>query len=111
MKNNKYYYIILNSLSGCIIIFLDKSWIATTVTDVMKQYHLPEDDYIEVMTLALKQLDLYDQMRFLCKPTKPGFKMTKLIMWQAISKFWNDYSVESTNTKQIAKLKVTDKLY
>lgn len=76
---------------------------------MIKQYHLPEDDYVEVMTLALKQLGLYDQVRFLRKPTKSGCKLTNLIIWQAIWKFWHNNSVESINTKQIVKLTVTDK--
>ena len=61
------------------------------------------------MTLALKQLGLYDQVRFLHKPSKAGRKLTDLITRQAIWKFWHDNSIESTNTKQIAKLRVTEK--
>ena len=75
----------------------------------MKQYHLPEDDHVEVMTLALKQLGLYDQVRFLQKPMKAARKLTDLITRQVIWKFWNDNSVESTNTTQKTKLRVTDK--
>ena len=76
---------------------------------MIKQYHLPEDDQVEVMTLALKQLGLYDQVRFLRKATKSGCKLTNLIIRQAIWKFWHNNSVESINTKQIVKLTVTDK--
>ena len=75
----------------------------------MIKYHLPEDDQVAVMALALTQLGLYDQVRFLHKLTKAGCKLTNLLMQQAIWKFWHYNSVESTNTKQIAKLRVTDK--
>ena len=75
---------------------------------MIKEHHLPEEDQVEVMTLALKQLGLYDQVRFLRKPSKAGRKLTDLITRQAIWKFWHDNSIESTNTKQIAKLRVTE---
>ena len=47
-------------------------------------------DQIDVITLALKHL--------LRKPTKKG-----------CSEFWHQHSIESTNTNQMAKLRVTDK--
>ena len=55
---------------------------------MIKEHHLPEEDQVEVMTLALKQLGLYDQVRFLHKPSKAGRQLTDLITRQAIWKFW-----------------------
>ena len=79
------------------------------ITSNIKEYHLTQEDQVEVLALAMKNLGALDKSIFLRKPTKSGSKLTDLMTQQEVWKFWHDHSIPSTNTQQIAKLRVTDK--
>ena len=80
------------------------------ITSNIKEYHLTQEDQAEVLDLAMKNLGIFDKSIFLGKPTKSGRKLTDLMTQQEVWKFWHDQSILSTNTQQIAKLRVIDKL-
>ena len=84
--------------------------IANMITSNIKEYHLTQEDQVEVLALAMKNLGILDKSIFLRKPTKSGHKLTYLMTRQEVWKFWHDQSILSTNTQQIAKLRVIDKL-
>ena len=75
----------------------------------IKEYHLTQEDEVEVLALAKKNLGILEKSIFLGKPTKSGRKLTDLMTQQEVWKFWHDQSILSTNTQQIAKLRVIDK--
>ena len=87
-----------------------KSRIGSMVTANIKEYHLSKEDKFEVLSLAMKKLGVHDQASFLRKATKAGRKMTDLATLQKVWKFWHDQAIPSTNTNQIFKLRVAEKL-
>ena len=86
-----------------------KSGIANVITANIKEYHLTQEDEVEVLSLAMKNLGILDKSIFLRKPTKSGCKLTDLMTWQEVWKFWHDQSIPSANTQQIVKLRVIEK--
>ena len=70
---------------------------------------MTQEDQVEVLTLAMKNSGILDKSIFLRKLTKSGCKLTDLMTWQEVWKFWHNQSILSTNTQQIAKLRVIGK--
>ena len=64
---------------------------------------------MEVLTLSLKQLAIYDQIKFTRKPPKAGRLLTLMEIRQNVWNYWHSNSQESTNTTNLARLHVTDK--
>jgi len=85
-----------------------KGYMAKQTTSKISSFNLTKDEEMEVMTLSLKQLNLYDQFQFKRKPTKAGRKLIPLSTRQVVWDFWHENSMESTNTNQVAKQKLTD---
>ena len=79
------------------------------ITSNIREYHLTQEDQVEVLALAMKNLGILDKSIFLRKPTKSGHKLTYLMTQQEVWKFWHDQPILSTNTQQIAKLRVINK--
>ena len=86
-----------------------KSRIANIITSNIKEYCLTQEDQVEVLALAVKNSGILDNSIFLRKLTKSGRKLTDLMTRQEVWKFWHNQSILSTNTQQIAKLRVIGK--
>ena len=86
-----------------------KSLIANKVTKQIQALGLSKIDQVDVLTLSLKQLGIYDQIKFTRKPTKAGRLLTSLETRQTVWDYWHSNSQESTNTTNLAKLRLTDK--
>ena len=86
-----------------------KSLIASKVTKQIQEYGLSKVDQVEVLTPSLKQLGIYDQIRFVRKPSKAGRSLTPFETRQAVWDYWHLNSQESTNTTNLAKLRHSDK--
>ena len=86
-----------------------KSRIAYEVFDFIKAYQLNDNDNIEVMTLALKKLNLLDRLDFSKKPSKAGRKELSLEIRECVWKYWHSNSTASTLTSKPAKLRVSEK--
>ena len=63
-----------------------KSRIANKICDFINSYQLMDDDNVEVLSLALKKLNLLDRLIFIKKPTKAGRKM---IAHEISRKLWH----------------------
>lgn len=50
--------------------------IARKITDTVTEQGLNVEDQVEVLTLTMKQLGIYDQFQFQRKPTKAGRRLT-----------------------------------
>ena len=85
-----------------------KSRLASAVTKVIKEFEISKDDQVDVITLALKQLGILDRIQFF-KKSRKGRSVTPFHVREAIWIFWHENSKESTNTNQIAKLRVNNK--
>ena len=57
------------------------------ITANIKEYHLTQEDEVEVLSLAMKIWGILDKSIFLRKPTKSGCKLTDLMTWQEVWKF------------------------
>ena len=79
------------------------------ITSNIKEYHFIQEDHVKVLVLAMKNLGILDKSIFLRKPAKSGRKLAYLMTRQEVWKFWHDQFIPSTNTQQIAKLRVIDK--
>ena len=67
------------------------------------------DDQVDVLTLTLKQLSIFDRSKFSRKPTRKGHSLLPRATCVAVWEFWHEHCFESTNTTQLAKLRVTDR--
>lgn len=72
---------------------------------------LNQSDETDVISLSLKQLNLYDALKFQRKPSKAGRKLTLVTTRTAVWDFWHSNSIYSTLTVRSVKLKVTEKSY
>ena len=86
-----------------------RSRIAQEITDKITEFDLPEDELIEVLVLALKKLNVLDKLSFTQKPCKSGRKLTPFIVRKTVWDFWHDNSHETTNTHQVAKIRINQK--
>lgn len=86
-----------------------KSLISRRITDTVTEQGLSMEDQVEVLTLTMKQLGIYDQFNFQRKPTKAGRRLTPFDTRKCVWDFWHENSVPSTNTTSLAKLRHTDK--
>ena len=68
---------------------------------------LNQSDEIDVISLSLKQLNLYDALRFQRKPSKAGCKLTPVTTRAAVWNIWHSKSIYSALKSWPAKLKVT----
>ena len=84
-----------------------KSRIANMITSNIKKCHLTQENHVEVLCL-IENLRIFDKSTFWRKPTRSGRKLTDLMTWQEVCKFWHDQSIPSTNTQKIPKLRVID---
>ena len=58
------------------------------ITSNIKEYHLiHQEDQVEVLALAMKNLGILVKSIFLRKPTKSGCKLTDLMTRQEVWKF------------------------
>lgn len=88
-----------------------KSFIASKVTKHIQEFGLSKVDQVEVLTLSLKQLGNYNQIKFTRKPTKAGRLLTSMKTRQTVWNYWHSNSQESTNTTDVAKLRFSDKTH
>lgn len=86
-----------------------KSRIAEDFVKLIFEFELPQDDLVDVLTLSLKKLNVLDQVSFTHKPTKSGRKLTPFSFRKKMWDFWHENSQESTNTRDISKMRVTEK--
>ena len=86
-----------------------KSYLAKNISDTILSMNLSEDDQVDVVSLALKQLNILDKIRFIRKPTAKGRKLLPAETRESVWKFWHDNTFESTNSNQHSKLRVTEK--
>ena len=68
-----------------------------------------DDDNVEVLSLALKKLDLIDRVTFIKKSAKAGRKMIPHEIRRKIWHFWHTSSMASTLTSKPAKLRVSNR--
>ena len=96
------------------LIFLDpntrqrKHKFTQKITETVNFLNLSVDDQVDVLTLTLKQLNILDRFKFLRKPTRKGCSLLPRATRVAVWEFWHEHCFESTNTTQLAKLRVTD---
>ena len=83
-----------------------KSWMADEIVAMIKDFEISKNDEVDVVTLAIKKLVLYDQIKFTSKPIRAGRKLTSLFTRQAAWKFWHEVSMASTITSRPAKMYV-----
>ena len=83
--------------------------LAKEITEVVDAFGISKSDQVDVLTLSLKQLNIFEQIKFASKPTEKGRKLLKLPYRESVWNLWHMNSFESTNSNQIAKLRVTDK--
>lgn len=86
-----------------------KSTLSRKITKSIQEYGLSIPEQVEVMTLSLKQLGIYEKIKFERKPTKKGRNITPFETRKKVWEFWHENSTESTNTTSLAKLRQTDK--
>ena len=67
------------------------------------------DDDDDVLSLALKTLNLLDRLTFINKPTKAGRKMISHEIRSKICQFLHKNSMASTLTSKPVKLKVSNR--
>ena len=80
------------------------------IADKVNSMNLSGPDQVDVIMLALKQLNVIDQIRFLQKANKKkGCTYLTNKQQQTVWESLHQHSIVSTNTNQIAKLRVTDK--
>ena len=83
-----------------------KSRMADEIVAMIKDFEISKNDEMDVVTLAIKKLRLYDQIKFTSKPSVAGRKLTSLFTRQAVWKFWHEVSKASTITSRAAKIYV-----
>ena len=83
-----------------------KSWMADEIVAMIKDFEISKNDEVDVVTLAIKKLGLYDQIKFTSKPITAGRKLTSLFTRKAAWKFWHEVSMASTITSRPAKMYV-----
>ena len=86
-----------------------RSRIALDITKKITEFDLPEDELIEVLALSLKKLNVLDKFSFTRKPSKSGRKLTPFIARKTVWDFWHENSQETTNTHQVAKMRINQK--
>lgn len=86
-----------------------KHRLAKSITETVKEWSISTSEQLDVIDLALKQLNLKDHFQFIRKPTKSGRKLTPLHVRQVVWNFWHNESSASTITSRPAKIKVNDK--
>ena len=77
---------------------------AKNITETVNSFNL--SDQVDVLTLTLKQLSILDRFEFLRKPTRKGLHSFCSF---AVREFWHEHCFESTNTTQLAKLRVSNR--
>ena len=77
---------------------------AKNITETVNSFNL--SDQVDVLTLTLKQLSVLDRFEFLRKPTRIGLHSFCSF---AVREFWHEHCFESTNTTQLAKLRVSNR--
>ena len=80
-----------------------KSRLAQQITDDLRDLQLTPTEQVQVLTLSLKQLGIYDLFQFTRKHTKAERKLTPIETYKAVWNFWQ----ESTLTSRPAKLRLT----
>ena len=73
--------------------------------------NLSGPDQVDVITLALKQFNVIDQKNFLPKPSKKRLHTSDQKIATNCLGVLHQHSIESTNTNQIAKLRVKSKKF
>ena len=68
-----------------------------------------DDDNVEILSLALKKLNLLDRLTFIKKPTKAERKVIPHETQRKIWHFWHTNSMASTLTSKPAKLRVSNR--
>ena len=58
------------------------------ITSNIREYHLTQEDQVEVLALAMKNLGILDKSIFLRNRTKSRRKLTDLITQQEVFKFY-----------------------
>ena len=87
----------------------EKHRLAKSLSEMVKEWSISTNDQMDVIDLALKQLNLRDHFELIRKPTKSGRKLTSLDVRKTVWDFWHNESSASTITSKPAKLKVNDK--
>ena len=82
---------------------------AKKIRETVKSFNLSVDDQVDVLTLTLKQLSILDRFKFLRKPTRKGRSLLPRATRVAVWEFWHEHCFETTNTTQLAKLRVTNR--
>ena len=76
---------------------------------MVKAMNISKGDEIDVLTLTLQQLNVLEQIKFVSKPNSKVRNLLPYTSRKAVWDFWHQNSFESTNTSQIAKLRVDNK--
>ena len=82
---------------------------ANEVSSYLKDLDLNDDDLVEILQLSIKQLGIYDKLKFDRKPTKTGRKSIVFDTQLAVWNYWHENATTSTLTSRPAKLKVDDR--
>ena len=86
-----------------------KQKFAKKITETVNSFNLSVDDQVDVLTLTLKQFSVLDRSKFLRKRTRKGHSLLPRATCVAVWEFWHEHCFESTNTTQLAKLRVTNR--
>ena len=86
-----------------------KSRLAEDISDLICD--LTTEEQMDVLTLATKQLGIYESYKFQRKPTKAGRKQLPIETRKTVWDFWhcNEFIIESTLTSRQAKLRVSNR--
>ena len=84
-----------------------KSRLAEEITNMLGSDKLSPSDQVDVLTLSLKQLGIYDLFKFMWKPTKCGQKLTPNETRLAVWNFWHsaEFLQESTLSSRPPKIR------
>ena len=64
-----------------------KSRMVDETVAMIKDFEISKNDEMDVVTLAIKNLGLYDQTKLTSKPSRAGEKLASLFIRQAVRKF------------------------
>jgi hypothetical protein len=88
-----------------------KSRISKDLSSFIEEMGLSQEDSVDAITLALKNLGLLEAFKYMRKPSKAGRKLTPIETRKAVWNFWHSKAICSTLTSRPAKLKVDQKTH
>ena len=79
---------------------------ADEIVAMKKDFEISRNDKMDAVTLVIKRLGLYDQIKFTSKPSRAGRKLASLFTRKAVWKFCHEVSMTSTITSRPTKMYV-----